>query len=393
MPRQEIILNVFVGSPGDVAEERESLESIVTELNKSWSRNLGLRLELVLWETDVQPGFGIDPQDVINKQIGEEYDIFIGIFWGRIGTETKRAQSGTIEEFQRAYAKYKSNEDSIDLLLYFKDAAIPPSKIDTSQMAELMGFKSSLGELGGLYWEFETIGDFEATLRSHLSALAQKWSRKSGLKSSEHYSVEKNAGLVSEQEDEDEYGFLDHLEAFDNLNSDMCSALNHMSEATVKIGENMNIRTEAMNVLGELDEKSNYSDVKKVIKLASEDMERYSSVLNVQLPIFANSKNGALDALSKALVVYKDFDVDKHDLNSLDENIKQMREAAIGSKVGLSQFRETIVGLPRITTQFNKAKNGVTRSLDGVLNEIGATIQVTQNIIDSITELKAEIGI
>ncbi len=394
MPSQETILNVFVGSPGDVSEEREALESIVSELNKTWSKSLGLRLELIRWESDVQPGFGEDPQDVINKQVGDEYDIFIGIFWGRIGTETKRADSGTIEEFQIAYEKYKRNEDSIDILLYFKDAPLPPSKIDPKQFAELMEFKSTLSTLGGLYWKFETLSDFEVTLRSHLSSIAQKWAKKSTLSISDNSFKQKEVDFdEDEDDDDDEYGFLDYLEAFEDLNDDMSLSLNHIAEATDKIGQNMNKRTEAMNELGDLNDKSNYTDAKKVVKLASEDMERYSSVLNIQLPILSKSRIGALDALSKALVVYKDFDVDLEDLNTLDGNITHMREAAIESKIGIKQFKETIVGLPRITSQFNKAKKKVSHSLDGVLKEIESTIQVTQYIIDSITELKAEIEI
>lgn len=386
MPRQEIILQVFVGSPSDVVEEREILESIVAELNKSWSKNLGLRLELIRWETDVQPGFGVDPQDVINRQVSDDYDVFIGIFWGRIGTVTKRAQSGTIEEFQRAYKKYKDDESSIDIMLYFKDAALPPSKIDPKQLTELMEFKSTLGELGGLYWEFETTSDFEATLRAHLSAVAQKWSKKSSGAFSEVSPEETKSDI--ELEDEEEYGFLDYLEAFDNLNLDMCSALNHIAEATVKIGENMNNRTKSMTEIGEVIDRSKLADMKKVMKLASEDMERYATVLNVQLPILSKSRSGGFDALSKALVVYKDFDIDENDLNELDESIRLLIEAAIDSKGGLTQFRDTVKGLPRITTQFNKAKKHVTRSLDSVIKEVDATSKVAQNIIDSITEIR-----
>lgn len=85
MPRSETIIGTFVASPSDVEEERTALESVVVELNKTWSKSLNLRLDLIKWETDVYPGFGQYPQDVINTQIGDEYDIFIAIFWGKIG--------------------------------------------------------------------------------------------------------------------------------------------------------------------------------------------------------------------------------------------------------------------------------------------------------------------
>ncbi|MYD31374.1 MAG: DUF4062 domain-containing protein, partial [Nitrospira sp. SB0661_bin_20] len=64
-------------------------------------------MDVVRWETRTTPGFGKDPQDVINKQISDAYDIFIGIMWTRFGTPTPRAGSGTEEEFLRAYDRYK----------------------------------------------------------------------------------------------------------------------------------------------------------------------------------------------------------------------------------------------------------------------------------------------
>ena len=100
MPRQEHVLSVFVASPNDVQEERARLEEIVKELNDTWSRQLGLRLELLRWETHAFPNIGEDAQAVINEQVPTDYDVFIGIMWHRSGTPTGRAGSGTIEEFR-----------------------------------------------------------------------------------------------------------------------------------------------------------------------------------------------------------------------------------------------------------------------------------------------------
>ncbi|MBN2251236.1 MAG: DUF4062 domain-containing protein, partial [Candidatus Altiarchaeota archaeon] len=99
----------FVASPGDVTEERECLKSVIQELNDSWSEELGIHLDLIGWETHAYPGISTDPQAVINKQIDDDYDIFIGIMWKRLGTPTERGGSGTEEEFDRAYKRYLDN--------------------------------------------------------------------------------------------------------------------------------------------------------------------------------------------------------------------------------------------------------------------------------------------
>jgi hypothetical protein len=104
----------------------------------------GLQLELLGWETHAYPQFGEDPQAVINNQIGTDYDIFIGVLWARIGTPTPRHPSGTLEEFQTAYQKWQAGRGSVNLMIYFKDEPVPPSKLDPAQLAHVQSFKNEL---------------------------------------------------------------------------------------------------------------------------------------------------------------------------------------------------------------------------------------------------------
>ena len=90
MPRQEDILGVLVASPSDVLAERTRLEEVIHELNATWSRSLGIRLDLIRWETHAYPALGEDAQAVINTQVPDDYDIFVGIMWHRFGTPTGR---------------------------------------------------------------------------------------------------------------------------------------------------------------------------------------------------------------------------------------------------------------------------------------------------------------
>lgn len=112
MAKQVSVLSVFVASPEDVADERECLEGVIRELNLQWTSRC-VRLELVRWETHAYPGVGSDPQEVINEQIGDDYDIFLGLLWKRFGTATPRAGSGTEEEFNRAFARHGKDSKSL----------------------------------------------------------------------------------------------------------------------------------------------------------------------------------------------------------------------------------------------------------------------------------------
>ena len=120
MPRRETIITIFVASPNDVTDERDSLDTIVHEVNSAHARRTGVRLELLRWERDVSPAVGKDPQAVVNDQIPQDYDIFVGILWNRLGSPTSRADSGTVEEYEMAKERHDKDPNSVRLMLYFK---------------------------------------------------------------------------------------------------------------------------------------------------------------------------------------------------------------------------------------------------------------------------------
>ena len=120
MPTKITLYKIFLASPGDVKDERLIVKKVIDEINLGNYSTSGIKLELITWETHTHPSIGIDAQDVINRQLADDYDIFIGIMWNRFGSPTNRSESGTKEEFDRAFEKYKSNPKSTEVLFYFK---------------------------------------------------------------------------------------------------------------------------------------------------------------------------------------------------------------------------------------------------------------------------------
>ena len=176
MSQTQTSLQVFVASPSDVAEERKILESVVREINRTANDAHNIILKLLDWETDSRPGFRKEgPQDVINQQIGNDYDIFLGIMWGRFGSPTPRAESGTEEEFDLAFSRWEKSPESLEIMFYFKDAGIPPSELDPKQLAQVHAFKKKISALGGLYHEFQDAEDFRTEVSAHLRGVIQDW--------------------------------------------------------------------------------------------------------------------------------------------------------------------------------------------------------------------------
>ena len=211
MPRDERVLVVFAASPSDLEPERNRLEEVIRELNITWSRMFGVRLDLVRWETHGHPGFGVDAQDVLNRELPGDPDIFIGLMWSRYGTPTGRAGSGTEEEFQRAITRFHQDSSSVKIMFYFKDAPIAPSAIDPEQLSRVQHFRSSLGSEGGLYWNFATLEDFERLIRLHLARQIQEFI--SGPRADPAtVSVAPTDSADSSSDSDEEFGLLDYLD-------------------------------------------------------------------------------------------------------------------------------------------------------------------------------------
>ncbi|MEC5398468.1 hypothetical protein [Uliginosibacterium sp. H1] len=381
MPRKNLILQVFVASPSDVEEERGVLDSVVAELNRTWANSIGVSFEVLKWETSVRPGFSDDAQAVINSQIPDDYDVFIGIFWSRLGTRTSRAASGTVEEFERAYQRFRETGSVPEIMLYFKEAPLSPSRIEAGQLLALQEFKSSLPEKGGLYSSFEDLAGFEASLRAHLAAIAQQFvkvpERSISLESAELLPE----ALIADEED----GLFDCLEIYTMRTQDMTAAMEVISDATVRIGEQLSQRTIEINAR----DASDPGHAKRLVKRASEDMFRYASILEASIPLLSSARQEAFAALSSAVVLMEDFKSDKLQLHSLRKTLLRTIEGAVTAKSGLLGMRQAAAGLPRVSKDLNKSKRAVTDNLDRLLSEIESTESTVANLVEAIDRLLA----
>lgn len=158
-------IRLFVASPGDVRTERDHLKRVVDEINATVAPFKNCVVELVRWETHCNPGMG-RPQGIINSQIGP-YDIFLGIMWRRFGTPTVVADSGTEEEFRRAYECWEADQQT-HILFYFNQAPFSPRTEDElQQCGSVLRFRKEL-ESRGLVWEYRDAADFPEVVRPHL---------------------------------------------------------------------------------------------------------------------------------------------------------------------------------------------------------------------------------
>ena len=206
------VIRVFLASPGDLVAEREIVEELVNELNGIWGHKVGVTLRLVRWERDVRPGVGDDAQAVVNSQVPGDYEVFIGLLWGRFGTPTLRYSSGTQEEFERAIARRKES-GSPEIMMYFKDAPLRPLAIETGQVAQVQAFRESLDKRGVLYRTFEDQSGFQSTLRANLALLVQQLADRRAAAPAVGVGTPTLRQLPP-RDTTDDLGYFDHLENY-----------------------------------------------------------------------------------------------------------------------------------------------------------------------------------
>jgi len=176
MPVEITKLRILISSPGDVVAERDIAAEIVNELSTALPTQKRLTLEAVRWESHALPGVGDYIQKVVQPQLGD-FDIFVCIFWTRIGTKTPVAKSGTVEELNWAISLDKMEPNTRKILVYFSSQEIAPNQIEAGQFKGLQEFREELNNRGVFSKTYSTREEFGRILKKHISQLIEEYGK------------------------------------------------------------------------------------------------------------------------------------------------------------------------------------------------------------------------
>jgi hypothetical protein len=155
------VVNLMIASPSDVDGERNTVRDIIAEWNTLHAEKEQLVLLPVGWETHSSPRMGDRPQELINRQVVERCDLLVAVFWTRLGSQTGKAPSGTVEEIEKHLAENRP------AMIYFSNVPIPPASIDGDQYRALHDFRTAC-EKRGLVYEFSSREELRDSFRRHL---------------------------------------------------------------------------------------------------------------------------------------------------------------------------------------------------------------------------------
>lgn len=193
MRNKKRTITIFIASPNDVKDERESVEIVIRELERSFSSESDIRLECIKWETHAAPGMGDPGTVVLNQMDPKSWDIFVGIIWKRFGTTNEEIpskngimfNSGTEREFYCAYDSWK--KDKNPQILFYRCIRPPKNikEVDSSQLNKVEEFFNQFNngkEHPGFYSEFDSRVEFERKVREDLRKIINRISSKQPFK-------------------------------------------------------------------------------------------------------------------------------------------------------------------------------------------------------------------
>ncbi|WP_052767518.1 hypothetical protein [Brachyspira hyodysenteriae] len=166
MPEKATIYKILISCPSDISEEIDIVKEVITNINMNFKKQ-HIRLESLYWKDDVKHEYGKRPQDIINHQIVKEADAIVAIFGDKLGSNTGKYDSGTIEEIEEII---KANKE---VFLFFSDKNIPREYIKSSEkineINKIEKFKRDYASRG-IYSSYKYNDDFKREITKALNS-------------------------------------------------------------------------------------------------------------------------------------------------------------------------------------------------------------------------------
>ncbi|WP_223559360.1 hypothetical protein [Chryseobacterium lathyri] len=403
------LLRIFLASPGDVEPERKMIYSLKDEWDLLFGGGNDIKFEIRGWENYSYPGVGEDAQDVVNKTIKDDYEIFIGIFWQKLGTQTKRAASGTVEEFERAMTKFKQDKENTHILMYFKTSTPDNiNDINLEEFSRVKEFKNKISkEEGVLYKDFDNTDELKKYLSIHVSSLVKdKFSKKDEKSEKKQLDInlpdsnEKNIKIFNDEIeklerlakniDDGEYmveqkelkQLAENTSNFFNSNVQVTSRISSLIK---EIGEKMNIRTDEIGKANSIkDERLKQKKVKKIMNNMADDFDNYSNGLDLLIPEFSETFNSGIENYTNLILKSTSSDsIDEENKKQFNDVLPDFYESLNGATNSIASFLETFTRLSADEkTKFGKSKRKAELSTNNIFKVFIQGKKVFKELLD-----------
>jgi hypothetical protein len=372
-------LKMLVSCTAELQAERGLLERVVADVNRIIEDADDVTIRLIDWRRDVVPGVGSDAQQVINAQT-QDYEIYLGMLGTRFGTPTPRAGSGTEDEFNIAYRRFRADPTSVRLLFYFRTGISGGvMDLDPEQLQRVQNFRDRLGREGGvLFSEFTAAEEFIQLTRDHLVQLIRgqwgdgAWKPILGLEAATESS---EADLIAHQPavaspENDEPGILDLRVSVDEAFEAATASVRQITELMSRGADSdraWTARLQASTAAGVTPREA-----QAVINAKASDFGRRATALRTLRGALRASSEELFDALIQLLELRLGTGMSTADrvradlatLLSADSVVRAARDTYLSGSA-------SVASLPAPTRQFRTHKRNLMQEVELLAADIG----------------------
>lgn len=386
MPTPILKYKVFIASPSDVMDERQSINEVVDELNLTFSNQKGIVIEVIKWETHVSPAVGIGSvQKIINKDVGDDYDLFIGVLWKKFGTPTDVAESGTEEEFLNAYKAFIEGQRKLQILFYFNNSTpLSLSEIDPAQLAKVSDFKKQLAGKGVLYSQYNTIEEFQKFLRIHIQLrigelMESHQNADLGIIQTKELAVTQ---IEKKNEVDEELGTLDYQELIEEYFANSTNSLVRMSDATSWVGKEISKKADELNELSATKVDLGKKFLKDFCRRTATLMNDYAARIESEIPIFISSFERGTESFTQLIAIYNtDFaGLNRNEAQEVLHSLNDLKLSVKGASDKMDGLLTSVTRLPRLEKELTKARNNVEYKLKELRNKLDFSCDLAEDM-------------
>ena len=387
------LYKIFVSSPSDIQEERTILENSVQKLNRQLPN---IRIELIQASTHTYPSSGNDAQNIINDQIGNDYDIYMGLFWKNFGTPTPRYNSGTEEEYYVAVQHFQKQKNK-KIMFYFNDSPINPSEIDPTQLGLIKEFKTKIQESQNiLYHSYLSVDEFEQKIDLHLLNTVNKIheinnsNNENKNLTKEVFDLEDEDDLINIDDVLDELDLFDHLEIIEQNIGEIKRVGLRLGTVMSDLSSSINNRLDQLSNLKIGGKVINVRKAKSIFDFAASDMQVFDKRTSIECPIFREASDSLISSLKNAIMMTINGeldDTDKSELGEIRQIINELRCAFLENKNESIIMKQIIVLLPKYSSKLNKAKRNAAKSLKELIKEFTLSAKLLKEIEDNLDSI------
>jgi hypothetical protein len=387
MPKNVLQFKILIASPTDVKQERDSVDAVISELNRTYGDRLNVVISIVKWETHSAPSVGENSsQDVIDGDFRDDYDIFIGLFWKKYGTPVMGSESGTAHEFKNAYKRFQKSPKSLKIMFYFKNSGTEfLSEINPEDLSKIYKFKTELEEKHILYWEFSTLENFNYQLRSHipmrLDELLSEQTTNEELKT-------KTSNSVYLAEINEEFGVVDYDEKVSKNFDDATKAIIAILSAMSCVGIELTTKANEIPILVKRRTFKSREDIRLFLISIADSINKFSDKLEEHFPNFFSSFRDGTISLLDLILIFK-YDKRWNKEVEISDYIVMLSDILESIHLSVSEFKMLIgvvSGLPNISKELNIPKKRLVEVLYKCLEQLELCENISEDIINKINK-------